>query len=130
MSLVAGERMHVTGVEDKTVVSAASAEVLWIVSAAGVRDTPDLAVDELEGLCRCEDQKPGAFGGSAAQTDRRLAAEVWLESGCGLERVAVVFVEVEVVCTAVFAGGKGEFERCVKNFRRRPRWCLSLSWRC
>lgn len=125
MSLVAGERMHVTGVKDKT-----SVEVFWIVSAAGVLDTPDLAGDELEGLCRCEDQKPGAFGGSAAQTDRRLAAEVWLESGCGLERVAVVFAEVEEVCTAAFAGGKGEFERCVKSFWRRPQWCLSPSWRC
>lgn len=87
MSLVAGECMQVTGTEDKIVVSAASVVVFWIVSDAGVRDTPDQAVKEPEGLCRCEGLKPGAF----AQTDYRPEAE------CGLECVAVDFVEVAEV---------------------------------
>lgn len=115
--------MHVPGVEDRIVVSAASVEIFCKVSAAGVRDTPDLVVEEPQSLCRREDQKPGAFVVLTAQRDRRLAVEVLLVSGCELECVAVVFVEVAEVCTAVFAGGKEEFAMCVKNFWKRPQWC-------
>lgn len=127
--MVAGECKHVTGVLDRIAVWAASVEEVWIASAAGVRDTPDLAAEEPESLCRREGLKAGALVVWAARVDRRPAVEVLLASGCELGRVAVVFVEVAEVCTAAFAGGMEEFERCVKNFWRRPRWCSPSSWR-
>lgn len=108
------ECRHVTEAEERTVVSAASVVVLWVVSAVGDQSTPEFAVEAPEEeLSQCgrevESQKRGVFVvwpvSVAVSAGCRVVFGVGWVSVCRLEGAALVLVEV-AECTTEFAGGK------------------------